>query len=254
MTEPKTWVLLRGLGREARHWGPFTEQFKAAFREREIHLLDLPGVGDAAKDSVPLSTQGIAEYLNNKLNSKGPVGVFGLSFGGMVALEWAAKYPSSISHLVLVNSSVKDETPWHHRLQGGAVRTLSEVFALKSEREREEKILRLVSRTADRQNEVLQLWIKIAKERSVSRSTFLRYLWAANRFSLPRFKKVRPKILCLAGMGDSIVDPSCSKKLGEALKAEVHFHPWGGHELTLDDPTWVLSHVQEWIDTPSLKS
>ena len=254
MGEPQSWVLLRGLGREARHWGPFIDRFKAAFPERSLELLDLPGAGEAHSEAVPMSMEGMAEYMNRKLKCSGPVGVVGLSFGGMVALEWAARYPLRVSHVVLVNSSAKDETPWHHRLQGGAVKVLSQVFALKSEREREEKILRLVSRTADQQNEVLQLWVRIAKERSFSRATFLRHLWVANRFKLPSFKMARPKILCLAGMGDAMVDPSCSQKLSVALNADVHFHPWAGHELTLDDPTWVLTHIQEWVEATPLRS
>jgi len=254
MSAPKSWVLLRGLGRESGHWGPFAESFKAAFPDRRIELLDLPGLGESLKEPVPFTMNGIVNALDGKLKADGPVGVFGLSFGGMVGLTWAARHPDRVSPLVLLNSSAKDSTPWYDRLQGGAINTFRDIFALKSEREREEKILKLVSRTADHQKEVLQLWVKIAKTRSPSRATFLRQLWAASRFKLPEFKPTTPKILCLAGMGDLMVDPECSKILSDALKADVRFHPWGGHELTLDDPTWVLKNVRDWVETPGRKS
>ena len=38
------WVLLRGLTREARHWGGFPERLGAALGV-EVHCLDLPGNG-----------------------------------------------------------------------------------------------------------------------------------------------------------------------------------------------------------------
>ena len=41
----QTWVLLRGLMREQRHWGAFVELLAKAFPQHQVVTLDLPGNG-----------------------------------------------------------------------------------------------------------------------------------------------------------------------------------------------------------------
>jgi pimeloyl-ACP methyl ester carboxylesterase len=246
LKEPSTWILLRGLGRESAHWGAFLEQFEVAFPKARVQTLDFPGVGQARGEKAAWSTRGIVDALYHQTQSD-RVGIFGHSFGGMVALEWAAAHPKQVDRVVLVNSSVQGVVRWHQRLQLPAIKQLAEIFTIASEREREEKILRLVSRVPERHTEALQNWVRIAKERTPNRLTIISQLWAANRTQLPSFSQNKPHILCLAGLGDSLVDPSCTKELAKAINAPVCFHPWAGHEITLDDPTWVLDQVQKWL-------
>ena len=42
-----TWILLRGLTREASHWGAFAGDFQTALPQAQVVALDLPGNGPA---------------------------------------------------------------------------------------------------------------------------------------------------------------------------------------------------------------
>ena len=44
-SRPDTWFLLRGLSREAGHWGEFVPALRAALPDAAIHTIDLPGAG-----------------------------------------------------------------------------------------------------------------------------------------------------------------------------------------------------------------
>lgn len=252
MAVPATWILLRGLGRESGHWAPFSAQFQARFPQATLRTPDLPGTGRARRMNGPWSVRGIAEHLQDQMEGAAPApwGIIGHSLGGMVALEWAAWQPALVRHVVTLNTSTTSKSAARQRLQPAAIKSLLEILTVASDREREEKILRLVSRIPGEHTDILSTWVQISKERRPSRANVLRQLWAAHRFTMPRFAEPRSEILCLASMGDGMVDPGCTAALANALKAQAHFHPWAGHELTLDDPTWVLDRVQEWL-TPA---
>jgi pimeloyl-ACP methyl ester carboxylesterase len=48
-----TWLLLRGLTREAGHWGDFPQQLQAALPEARILAIDLPGNGTLHRQASP---------------------------------------------------------------------------------------------------------------------------------------------------------------------------------------------------------
>ena len=55
-----SWVFLRGLMRESRHWGEFPDQFRAALPHADIVTPDLPGNGAKRHLRSPLSVQGLS--------------------------------------------------------------------------------------------------------------------------------------------------------------------------------------------------
>lgn len=85
------WLLLRGLGREAGHWDGFPDKLKAL--GQEVEFLDLPGAGTEFARPSPLTIAETVEDLRRRRASNVPVGVIAISLGGMVALDWAARYP-----------------------------------------------------------------------------------------------------------------------------------------------------------------
>src|SRR5690242_11835434 len=104
MSAPATWILLRGLGREAGHWAPFVEAFGQRFSGAQVRTLDFPGVGRARKVSAPWSIDGIVDFLHDQIEGDAPTpwGILGHSLGGMVALAWAARHPDFIRHVVTI--------------------------------------------------------------------------------------------------------------------------------------------------------
>src|SRR5688572_9234103 len=98
------WVFLRGWTREARHWGAFVDDFRAFLPGPEIQCIDLPGTGERHREASPASIAAILERCKPH-GTGGPVHLLGISMGGMVATEWARRFPAEVAAIVLINTS-----------------------------------------------------------------------------------------------------------------------------------------------------
>ncbi|MHB1114686.1 MAG: alpha/beta fold hydrolase, partial [Acidovorax defluvii] len=115
-----TWILLRGLTREAAHWGAFAGDFQTALPQAKVVALDLPGNGQLHALPSPLTVQGMVAACRAELARQGvlpPFHLFAMSLGAMVATEWARTAPEEISGCVLVNTSFRPFSPFFHRLR-----------------------------------------------------------------------------------------------------------------------------------------
>ena len=56
-----TWVLLRGLTRESRHWGEFPARLQSRFANSNVVALDLPGNGRLNAQRSPASIEAMAD-------------------------------------------------------------------------------------------------------------------------------------------------------------------------------------------------
>ncbi|MGH8806023.1 MAG: alpha/beta fold hydrolase, partial [Polaromonas sp.] len=108
-----TWVLLRGLTREARHWGTFPQQLAEAAQvpsADQILALDLPGNGAFCREASPRSVRSMVDFARQQLLARGlkpPYSLLAMSLGGMVATDWARQYPHEACRLVLINTSMR---------------------------------------------------------------------------------------------------------------------------------------------------
>lgn len=241
------WFFLRGLVRESGHWSGFLERFAAAFPEREVVPLDLPGNGVRFREPSPLSVPAMTAIVRQEfLSQRGEENyVFALSLGAMVALSWLNKWPDDLQGAVLVNTSARGLSPPHHRLQpGNYLRILKMVLSGKPEFV-ERNILEMTSNDRARHNELTEAWVKIHQARPVSVANAARQLLAASRFHPPLGKPSTP-VLILNGAGDKLVNPSCSERLAKHWKLPVRVHPTAGHDLSLDAPDWVIEQLRDF--------
>lgn len=243
-----TWILLRGLARESRHWGEFPALLQQALPPGDTVLpMDLPGNGTLWRDGSPATVAGLRDALRAELarrHAAGPYVVVALSLGGMVAMHWAACAPGELEGCVLINSSARGHgRPWQ-RLQPRAwLPLLSWLLPGGCLLRRERRIWRLTSaRPLD--NEVLALWVRLAGSAPVSRGSVVCQLLAAVRFRAPHRVQVPTLVLC--SMQDRLVSPRCSAALATAWRAPLHAHPDAGHDLPLDAPHWVVRQVVRW--------
>ena len=251
-TKPCTWILLRGLGREAGHWGAFKDKFVTRLKVDEVLTIDLPGTGQHLNASSPASISNIMAQVRSeaieRARHQGQFRLFAMSLGGMVAMEWMRQRPEDLAGVVLVNTSTSDFSPLVQRLRWQVWRDLLKVMAIQSARERERAIVSILFNNPEAQETALPQWTKIALERPVGYTNFLNQLLAAARFKgAPRDSQV--PVLLLSGLGDRFVDPSCSTQLHEKLHWPIARHPWAGHDLPWDDPEWVLERVSAWRES-----
>ncbi len=246
------WLLFRGLAREQRHYHEFPRMFERATGHATA-ALDLPGFGTENARRSPWSVRGIVDDVRSRFlrsRGEGPWGIFGISLGGMVALDWAARFPDDFARLVVVNSSAGDLSPPWHRFAPGTFVRLPRFLAAFSALARERAILRLISNRSAALNEpIARDWASYALDRPPSRTSFARQLVAGAT------SRMRPGIaapvLVLASKADRLVSWRCSERLATTLGAPLELHDTGGHDLTLDAPDWICARVAAWLGAAS---
>jgi len=246
-----TWILLRGLMREQRHWGRFPGQLSRALPGETIITPDLPGNGIHHAAISPVSVAEMVEACRAELRTRGaraPYSLLALSLGGMVAVEWASRYPKEIERAVLINTSMRPFSRFHQRLRWRNYPAIVRMLLEGGVEAQERLILRLTSRHGDNAERegLLRRWLGYQHEFPVSRRNALRQLLAAARFHAPAARPAVP-LLVLSSSGDQLVDPHCSQQLAQAWHAEHRIHPNAGHDLPLDDGDWVAQRVAAWV-------
>lgn len=240
------WVLLRGLTRDSRHWGSFAELMQQRFADARIVTLDMPGNGLRHRETSPASVEDMAQWCRAQLREQGlapPYRVLAMSLGAMVALAWMQQAPQELQRGVLINTSLRPYSAFYQRLRPRnyvallymAVRWQDAGFC-------EQTILRLTSAHPAETRSVLADWVVWRRTMPVSRRNAWRQLWAAMRFLAPSRAPDVP-LLLLAGAHDGLVNPQCSRQLARAWGSTLIEHPQAGHDLPLDDDSWILDQL-----------
>ena len=240
-----TWVLLRGLTRERRHWGTFPDVLAAHAPGAQIVALDLPGNGTLNGLRSPWRVEAMAAHCRAALRARGmapPYAVLGMSLGAMVATAWAVQAPHEVERLVLVNTSLRPFSRFHERLRPANYGPLLRLALWpQTDAAREAAVLALTSRRTEAA-QVLDDWIAIRRSAPVSRANALRQIVAAARFTAPRVAPVGD-VLVLTSACDGLVSTRCSAQLARAWHCRIATHPTAGHDLPLDDADWLVHQL-----------
>lgn len=244
------WVFLRGLVREARHWGAFPAAFQAQIPGSQVVTPDLPGNGALHAQTSAPRIEDMLEACRGSLSAQGlktPYHLLALSMGGMVARVWLERYPEEIARAVLISTSMRPHSHFYQRLRPENYPALiSAGLGWKDTQKRESTILRLTSAmTGEGGTATLKDWARCATDAPVSRGNALRQLFAAARYRAAPLRSPVPTLL-LAGARDRLVHPACSTALAAAWGAPCVIHPSAGHDVPLDDPAWVINQVRRW--------
>lgn len=248
-----TWVFLRGLIRQHRHWEDFPDRFRAAFPDAVVLTLDLPGNGDLFDRESPVSVTGMVDSVRKQLDARhvrGPVNVLALSLGAMVAIEWMERHPEDIERAVLMNTSLRGMSGFTDRLRPeNYVAILKNLLLVRDPVLRESLVLDLSTNLFQDKTALARKWATYAGSHPTSRTNALRQLLAAASYSAP---PARPHehVLLLQGLGDHIVNPVCTTRIAERWRWPLMSHPTAGHDLTLDDPDWVIDCIRTWATSP----
>jgi len=239
--------LLRGLGREARHWGEFPQILRDTLHGAKVLAPDLPGNGLRWREASAGSIAGQCDSLRAALAdvlAQGAVNVLAISLGGMVAIDWAHRYPQEVARLALVNTSLAGVAPFWRRLCWRNYPALLRL-PLHGTAAREQCILQLTSNLPARRAAALPHWLAWQREAPVSRGNLLRQLYAAGSYRAPMQWPACPALI-LASEQDRLVDPYCSVRLARLTGWPIALHPEAGHDMPLDDPQWLARHIAQW--------
>lgn len=244
------WILLRGLTREARHWGGFADLLRREIPDAQVIAPDLPGNGSLCRQPSPLCVEQMVEALREQLGAQRvapPYRLLAMSLGAMVAVDWAARHPDEIGGAVLINTSLRPFSPFYHRLKPANYRRLlGLIWSGAADLAWERAILELTSRRADAHAAVLDDWLAYRRENPVAVGNALRQLCAAARYRAPCVKPPVP-LLVLSSQRDALVDSDCSRQLAQRWQLPHTIHPSAGHDLPLDDGAWVARQVGGWL-------
>jgi pimeloyl-ACP methyl ester carboxylesterase len=246
-----SWVLLRGLTREARHWGGFAQELAQVTQDTQAPALalDLAGNGEFCREVSPASVGGMLDLARQQLRAKGlapPYSLVAMSLGGMVAADWARRHPHEVARLVLINTSMRPFSGVTERLRPGSWPRLALLAARwHAAQDAERAIHQLTCRRLTTRDEDVAAWTRIRQGAPVSAANAWRQLWAAARFCAATPPPC--PVLVLSSRADGLVHPRCSTRLAQAWQAEHHAHPWAGHDLPHDAAAWVCRRIALWL-------
>ena len=241
-------MLLRGLGRDQRHWGEFISRFQQVFSADRVTVLDTCGNGIFARLKSPLSIAKYTDHCRAQLADPSPkVHLVALSLGGMVALDWAQRYGHEVLSVTLINSSAANLTPWNHRIYFDSLAKLALSFIASRNPEIIEKtILQITSNSTSNdgleRQALVTRWAEFRQRQHTSTVNLIRQLIAASRFKVTRLDNLKP--LVLSSKTDRLVNSVASVNLNRYFGGEIVVHETAGHDLPLDDGVWVIEQIR----------
>ena len=238
-----SWLLIRGLSREQRHWGDFPSILAEAVSE-EVRCIDPPGFGTESGRRSPSRLPEITDDLRARFRADaghGPWSILGISLGGMVALDWCARYPDDFGRCVVVNTSTRLSPVWQRFRPGTVPSILGSRFRGDAVAAERASLAVTVNRSDHDLDALATQFAQWTDECRPSQASLSGQVLAATRFRAP--ERVDVPVLVLASEGDRLVSPSCSRVLATHLGAPIVVHPDGGHDLALDDPHWICAQL-----------
>ena len=245
----KHWVLLRGLARESAHWGEFVPLLKDNFADASVNTLDLAGTGRFYQQTSPCTIAAITEQLRQQALEQGlltrPITLCAVSLGAMVAWHWLKTYPQDCAGACLINTSFANISPFYQRLRWQNLHKVITLLAQPDIAKREAAIVALVANNREFYEKTSAAWTEIHRQRPISLTTRVKQLYAASRYVSG--EKPSQPILLVNAQADRLVSPACSEAIQHHYGLNYRVHTWGGHDLTTDDPQWVIAQLKEWV-------
>ena len=237
-------VLIRGLLREARHWGILPGLIQEQYPSALILTPDIPGNGRLNHLTSPNTIAGMTYALREQIPQNYPVKLIAISMGGMIAIDWMERYPSKVSSAVLINTSLSNISPFYLRLRWQNYPKIIKLL-MSAKRDREQLILALTSNKHAHNAELLSEWQRWQQENPVSNASAKNQLLASATFSTSSIP-VQP-VLIISSSADRLVDYRCSLKLQQSWHKDYKQHDTAGHDLCLDEPGWFMTEMNKWF-------
>ena len=104
----------------------------------------------------------------------------------------------------------------------------------------------MISQRPEKYANTAKEWAELARQRPISLRTLVRQISAASRAKPPVFANGK-RILLLRSLADQMVNPECTLRLQKLWNCDRRDHPTAGHDLSLDEPDWLLEQLNAWL-------
>lgn len=242
--------LVIGLTKESRHWSnEFLDELKNELSPKEIHLVDLPGSGKFHSHKSPASVAKIVEEAREHVTFHHDRKrlVIAISLGGMVAWEWATRFPNDFDGMVMINSSLAGVSPTLKRLQPKALVDFFRIAATPKGEVKEKLILDLCSNHPENSKKIHPYWTQLSLEANMHFPNVLNQLLAGMRF---RPKKIPSlPMLVVAARHDRLAHYSCSQSIAQLTRAKFVLceDKSVGHAFHVDGPQFLVKEIKAWL-------
>lgn len=237
-------LMLRGLARGKHHWGEFTTRLQEAFPDKQVVAIDLAGNGDRFNETSPTTIHDAVEDIRQQLIAKNlqpPFDVLSLSLGGMITLQWLHEN-REIEKAVIMNPS-HAQLPLFQRMRPRAILTLLTAVLILPARIRERLIFGLNANQPPLPA-TIERWVKLSLNQPVSLANLINQIKTARTFTT-HLNIDSSRALLLASTSDRLVNVKCSESIANSFNLNIIYHPTAGHEISLDDPDWVIEQCRK---------
>ena len=235
----KRWILLRGLSRGNNHWGEFPELMRE--QGLEVELAEIPGNGTRYRELTPLNPLKVIEAIKKTSpfsKDKKTFNICGISLGGMMALQWAEAFPDEVEHVVVINSSLPQLSPVHHRISFKSIFQIMRGITSKDPLVRESITLALTVNDENIREQYLKPFARFSQKNPITVKNFVRQLYLATRIKINQ--SIQTSITIIVSVQDHFVKPDCSFEMARFFNINPISHPTSGHDLPLESPQWLL--------------
>ncbi len=239
-------LMIRGLARTARHWGPVLELLARRFF---VVVFDNRGVGRSGVPRLPFTTRDMAADAVAVLDAAGVARaqIFGMSLGGMIAQQLALRYPRRVERLVL---GCTRAGPGPGTISPSTV--LGLLAAMRAggvEGLRRSHRLVVSDAFAQRHPEVLQRWEQLARDEPPSPRGVLLQLAAAARHDARRqLPRLAVPTLCVTGTVDRLIHPRASEELAALIpQARLARLGGAGHDFSTEQPEATAALLERFL-------
>lgn len=180
--------------------------------------------------------------------------VFGASFGGFVALNYALRHPDHPARLILASTAARIRMDralaMFERLGGAEAREVAERFWADPTEENQDEFLRVCLPLYTQRPQPPEILARVVRNPAVMEH-FRRSGEATGFDFRDGLGLLRCPVMLLAGELDPIITIEDSKDLAASLPPDLtrfHTFPDAGHMLALEQPEAVLALIREFVE------
>ena len=208
-----------------------------------VICVEIPGNGERHAEKTPASIHSMVSAIRRQLTAKPPYIFVGLSMGGMIALQWAKAYPQEVQAVVSINASNAAFSAFFERLRPENYWAILKTM-FQNVDNREASIMKLVSNQGI-QEQRLKEWISYAQQYPISKTNFLRQLWAAGRFKM--LNAPGCELLFITSINDQLVNRKSQSAMAKHWQAMEILNEKDGHDIALDNPHWLCQAITAFL-------